>query len=315
MFGKIVSSVVWSDATAPDGQQLVPVDPLALAADINTNGFAFLKGHDPGVPLGKVLRAAVFTSPGGTKFVAAILGYYAGGNRLSFRDLGFDPATVVSSPSLLPALTDACWINFASDPREVESAWLEDVLSTAPLRVERIELSHNAAEPLQELIRVGLLFMALVWNPFITTIATEAGKDAYAGIHRWLRTLFEKLAERHNPVVEIQSYHDECQFSFIFRGTDVKRHYAAHDALPVAVAQAEQLAANMKSIGNTPKLILYEFHPQDDKWFPSYAELYDGRFVTDNNILIAVEQLPSGLSLGLSRGKDKPRVPSVKRLS
>lgn len=312
VFGKISSSVIWSDATGPDGEQLVPIDPLALVADINANGFPLLKGHDPGFPLGKVLKAAVFTSSSGKRFVAALLGFYAGGNRLSFRDLGFDPASAISSPSFLPPLTDACWINFATDPREVEPAWVEEVLRTAPLRVERIQLSHNAAELPHELIRVGLLFMALVWNPFVTTIATEAGKDAYAGIRRWLRTLFDKLAERRNPIVEIQSHHDGCEISFMFRGSDVKRNYAAHDALPVAAAQAEHLVANMKSKGVAPKLIVYEFHTQDDKWFPSYAELCDGRFVTDNNVLIAVEQLPSGLSLGVSRGKDKPRLPSAK---
>jgi len=64
-------------------------------------------------------------------------------------------------------------------------------------------------------------------------------------MHRWLRPLLDKLAERRNPVVEIQSHHNECQISFIFRGTDVKRHYAAHDALPAAAAQAEYLVANM----------------------------------------------------------------------
>jgi hypothetical protein len=244
--------------------------------------------------------------------VAALLGFYAGGNRLSFRDLGFDPMSAVSSPSLLPALPDDCWIEFATDPREVESAWLEDVFRTAPLRVEQTPLSHNAAEATQELIRVGLIFMTLVWNPFVTTIATEVGKAAYVGIHRWLRTLFDKLAERRNPIVEIQSHHGGCQVSFVFRGSDVKRNYAAHDALPIAAAQAEHLVANMKSLGVAPKQILYEFHTQDDKWFPSYAELCDGRFVTDNNILIAVEQLPPELSLGISRGKDKPRLPSMK---
>jgi hypothetical protein len=313
-FGRILSSVIWSDATGPDGAQLVPIDPLALVANINANGFGLLKGHDPGFPLGKVLTAAVFISSGGTRFVAAILGFYGGGTRLSFRDLGLDSAPAVSSPSLLPAIPDGCWIEFATDPREVESAWLEGVLRAAPMRVKLTELSNNAAGPPNELIVVGLLFMALVWKPFITTVATEAGKDAYAGIHHWLRTLFDKLAERRNPVVVIQSHHDGCQISFMFRGTDVKRHYTAHDALPIAAAQAEHLVANMKNGGFAPKQVVYEFHPQDDKWFPSYAELHDGRFVTDNNLLIAVEQLPSCISLGISLGKDKPRLPSVKQL-
>jgi hypothetical protein len=70
----------------------------------------------------------------------------------------------------------------------------------------------------------------------------------------------------------------------------------------------------MKNRDLAPKLLVYEFHLQNDKWFPSYAELCDGRLVTDNNTLIAIEQLPSSVSLGVSRGKDKPRVPSVKEL-
>jgi hypothetical protein len=180
--------------------------------------------------------------------------------------------------------------------------------------VKRTPLSNNAAEIQSELIIVGVLFLALVFKPFVTMVATEAGKDTYAGIRSWLRTLFARLSERRNPIVEIQSFHDGCQISFMFRGTDVKRHYAAHDALPVAAAQAKHLVENMKSAGFAPKLIVYEFHPEGDKWFPSYAELLDGRLVTDNKILIAVEQLPSGLSLGISLGEDGPHLPSVKRL-
>ena len=270
-------------------------------------------GHDPGFPVGKVLAAEVFTSQDGETFIAAVLGFYEGGARLSFRDLRLDTAAAVSSPVRLPALTDDCWINVATDPREVEQAWLEDVLRAAPMRVERAELSHNAADPTHELIVVGLLFITLVWNPFITAVATEAGKDAYASLRLWLRTLFEKLAERRNPVVEIQSHHEGCQVSFIWRGKDVKRHFAAHDALPIAAAQADHLLTNMKGCGLDPKLIVYEFHPQHDIWFPSYAELQDGRLITDNSALIAVERLPSGLSLGLSLGKDKPTLPSLRR--
>jgi hypothetical protein len=178
VFGKIVSAVLWADVTGPDGEQPVPIDPRALVAEINTDGFPLLKGHDPGFPLGKVLTAQVFTSSDGATFIAAIVGYYAGGAHLSFRDLGFDPGATVSLPSSLPALSDA-WIEFATDPREIDAAWLEDVLHTAPLRVERTELSHNAADALQELIRIGLPYVVLVWNPFTKTIATQAGKDAY----------------------------------------------------------------------------------------------------------------------------------------
>jgi hypothetical protein len=303
VFGKTASAVIWADTTGPDGEQLVPIeDPRALVVDINTNGYPLLKGHDPGFPVGKVLTAEVFTSSDGATFIAAIVGYYAGGAHLSFRNLGFDPAAAVSLPSSLPALSDA-WINFATDPREINSAWLEDVLHTAPLRVERTELSHNAADALQELIRLGLPYIVLVWNPFTKTIATEAGKDAYAAIHHWLRTLFEKLAELKNPVLVIQSFQDDCEVSFLFRGKDVERNYAAHEARPIAAVHAAELVAKMKNVGFAPKLIVYEFHPQGHKWFPSYAELHDGRFVTDNNILIAIEQLPSQVSLGITLGR------------
>jgi len=87
----------------------------------------------------------------------------------------------------------------------------------------------------------------------------------------------------------------------------------AHDTLPDAAAQAEKLLKNIKSAGFNPSLVVYEFHPQDDQWFPSYAELHDGQFVTDNSLLIATEQLPTQLSLGISVGEDRPILPSVKR--
>jgi hypothetical protein len=313
IFGKIAAAVIWSDATGPDGTQLVPLDnPQALAAEINANGFPLLKGHDPGFPVGKVIAAQVFAGTDGSTFIAAIVGHYAGGNHLTFREFGYDPTAVVSPPLSLPALPDGCWIIFATDSREVDEAWVEDVLRTASLPVERTEVSHNAAETLQELIRVGLPYIALVWNPFVKTIATEAGKDAYAALRQWQRDFFAKLAERRNPLVEIQAIQNECHVSFLFRGKDVKRLYAAHDALPLAAVQAAQLIANMKRTGSPPKSIVYEYRPQDDKWFPSHAELDDGRFVTDNNTLIAIEQLPSGLSLGITRSKDKSRLPNVK---
>src|SRR6516165_8604058 len=72
IFGKITSGVIWCDERGSDGKQLVPIDdPGALASDINTNGFPLLRGHDPGFPVGKVLRAEVFASPDGVTFIAA----------------------------------------------------------------------------------------------------------------------------------------------------------------------------------------------------------------------------------------------------
>ena len=159
-----------------------------------------------------------------------------------------------------------------------------------------------------------MLFVALVFKPFVTTVATEAGKDFYANMSRWVRSLLFKLSKLRKPILELQSSYDGCQVSFMFRGTDVKRHYAAHEMLPDAAAQAGQLVKNIKRAGYEPKLIFYEFHPQDCKWFPSYAELNDGRFVTDNSLLISVEQLPTGLSLGISVGDERPYLPTVRRL-
>jgi hypothetical protein len=150
--------------------------------------------------------------------------------------------------------------------------------------------------------------MALVWNPFVTAVATEAGKDAYAALSHWLRRFLGKLAERRNPILEIQSHHDGCYVSFIFRGNDAKRHYAAHDALPLAAAQAATLVANMKRANVAAKKIVYEFHTEDGIWFPSYAELCNGRLVTDNSLLITAEKLPSGVSLGIRLGKAKAPV-------
>jgi hypothetical protein len=198
------------------------------------------------------------------------------------------------------------------DARAVDPKWIEDVLRDAPMPVKRVPLSHNAADSQSVLIVVGVLFVALIFKPFVTTIANEAGKDTYAAMRSWLRRLLSKLSDRRNPIVEVQSFHAGCQVSFIFRGKDIKRHYAAHDALPHAAAHAKHLVEGMRRVGFAPKLVIYEF--QDDKWFPSYAELPDGRFITDNRVLIAVEQLPTGLSLGLSVGEERPLLPDVKRI-
>jgi hypothetical protein len=75
-----------------------------------------------------------------------------------FSDFGFDTAAAVASPSSLPVLPDSCWINLATDPREIEPGWLEDVLLDAPMHVEWTELSHNAADAPHELIRLGSSF-------------------------------------------------------------------------------------------------------------------------------------------------------------
>ena len=66
VFGKIVSSVIWSDKTGPDGKLLVAADPEDIVARVK-NGMRLLKGHDPGFPhfFGRVIAAASFTSADG----------------------------------------------------------------------------------------------------------------------------------------------------------------------------------------------------------------------------------------------------------
>lgn len=303
IFGKLVPSVIWSDARDDDGEPLVPVDPIELVARINSTPHILLHNHDPGKPKGQVLESANFESEGGKKFIAAVLGYYAGGEVLDFRGLDLDTKVLAPTPKRLPVLPDGIWIQFAADPREVDAAWLDQVTSDAPLRIERTELSHNAADSSQELIRIGIVFLAIVWSPFITSIASEAGKGTYAAIHGWVQKLLARLADRRNPVLDIHTHLDGCQVSFLFRGKDVKQHYAAHDALPSAAAQAAQLVAKLKTRGMAGRQLIYEFDKEALMWFPSYAVLTDNRIITDNGELIAIEQLPTGLSLGLSRGK------------
>jgi hypothetical protein len=309
VFAKVSGSVIWTDEVGDDGEPLVVADPVALTADININGHPLFFGHDPGCPVGRVLAARVFTSSSHTTFVAAVIGLYAPRDVHSFKEFGVDTAPTVSSPAFLKELGKDCRIDVATDPREVEEEWVQDLIRDAPLPVERIGLSHNAADPLKELIRIGLVYMALVWNPFVTGIATEAGKHAYAGIHDWLRRLWNKLADRRNPIVAVESYQDGCQVSFLFRGRDVTRHYAAHEALPVAAAQGVKLIAGLKSKGVVPVSVVYEFEPKIAKWFPSYAQLNDGRIVSDTNILVAIEQLPQYLSIGIMQRNAKPKAP------
>ncbi len=298
-FGKSLGSVIWTNTKGPDGVPVAGDDPLDLIAEINSTGLPLFKGHDPGFPVGRVVAARLFENPVAGKFVAAILGFYDDNKRLNFSDLAVDPFPPASSPAALNELDANAWLEFATDPREVDTQWANEVLRDFPLKVKRVELSHNAAEAQSELIRIGLVFVALVWNPFVTTVATEAGKAAYAGIHQWMRGLWSKLSERNNPIVVVQSHQDGCEVSFIFRGKDVKLLYEAHDALPLAAVQAATLISSMKSNGAIPTSVIYEF--EQPRWYPAYAILESGQIVSDRNLLIAIEQLPRGLSIGIRK--------------
>ena len=173
------------------------------------------------------------------------------------------------------------------------------MLEDPPLPIKRFELSHNAAESVKELIRIGLPLAALIWNPFVTTIATEAAKDVYAGTRRLLQKLWKKLEELRDPMTVVQTEYSGCEISFLFRGRDVEQHYKAHDALPLATVQAVRLIDSLKTQNASPISLTYEF--EQSRWFPSYAILTGCRIVSDRKILIAVEQLPKSLSLGIRR--------------
>jgi hypothetical protein len=299
VFGRVASRVIWSDARGADGALLVALDPVALAASVNTRPYPMLLGHDPGRPLGKMLKAEVFTSPAGEVFVAAVMGFYGEDQRLGFGALGFDVEADAPSPTELPTLHEGLRFTVHADPRDIELSALDDLARDAPIPVDVEVRSNNDAEPQHTLVVISVMFVTLVWNPFVTTLATEAAKDVYVGLKRWLTEATVRIAHRRNPAVEVQSTHGGCHLSFMFRGQDIARHYKAHDALPEAAARAARLIGQMIAAGIGPVRLVYEFHPTTERWHPSYAELGDGRLVSDNASLIATENLPSGLSLGL----------------
>lgn len=308
VFGKLLPAVIWTDARDELGDRVVPIEAQQLVESVNKFPHILLHNHDPGKPKGQVLEAACFETHDGQRFVAAILGYFAGGEVLTFREMDLLDEWEVQPPLSLPVLPQDVRIQIATDPREVDIAWLDRVTSNAPLRVERIELSHNSADSLQELIRVGLPYLVLVWNPFVTSIATAAGKDSYLAVQDWIKQLLERLEERKNPILDIRAQQGGCQISFLIRGKTVAHKYAAHAALPAAAAQAAKLVTKLRERGVAGRELIYEFDGQALRWFPSYAVLCDGRIVTDNNELIAIEQLPAGLSLGLARESKRPNV-------
>jgi hypothetical protein len=305
VFGSFQAGVMWVDEPCPDGEMIGGTDPSPIIDEINNEGWPLYRGHDPGFPSGRSIAAKLFVTPNGKSFVVAILGFYVDELRLSFDDLGVDSNPEASSPLVLDAIPNNCWLDIATDPREVDSRWLENVLHNAPLQVVHRELSHNAEDWQNELIRIGLVYASIVWNPFVTTVAQEAAKDVYAGIRKWLGNFWSELSSLRNPVVSLESHTEGCCVSFLIRGKKVKQHYEAHNALPIAAAQAAILIKSMRSQNADPLEIIYEFDSHDSQWFPSYAILKDGRFVSDRNILIALEQHPTGLSIGIDTGKRK----------
>lgn len=271
VFERFLPAVIWIDESGPNHEAIGGNNPTALIENINNEGQPTFLRHDPGSPLGRVVAARDFVAPDGVRFVAALLGFYGDRQRVRFGDLGVDSALPVSPPSTLPDLPGDPWFVVQTDPREVDSRWLDDLLEDPPFRVKRQRASHNAADVLSELIRVGMPYMLVVWNPFVTTIAKKAAEDVYAATHRWLRKLWDKLQECKNPIVSLQSFQDDCEVSFLFRGKDVKVLCAAHDTLAAGAAQAASLIRGIHARGERVDSLVYEFDQESSRWFPSYA--------------------------------------------
>lgn len=299
---RLVSAVLWTDDYLESGEPIGGSDPSSIVNEINDQGLPLLHGHDPGRPAGRVIAARAFTSPSSTRFIGAILAYYEPESISSFASLGLDPFPTAALPTTL-GLPEGARIELVADPRDVPERWLDRVSKDAPLSVKRVRSSLNDAQSLKELIQIGVPYAALVWNPLAKTIGEQAGKEIYAGIQRWLQKLWKKLTELRDPIVDIQAHHHGCAVSFLLRGRDVELLYAAHAALPAAAAQAAKLIDSLRPDGF--KLITLTYEYEQSRWFPSYAITADGRIISDRSILIAFEQAPKTLSIGILRKENE----------
>ncbi|MGU5813882.1 hypothetical protein ACV1EC_03130 [Aeromonas hydrophila] len=302
IFGKVGHGVVWSDVRDENDNLLIPLDPVGLVAGINSEPFIMTDGHDPGKPKGQLLKSKLFVDEGGRQFVVAIFGYYAGGDLLLFETLGFDTKASAPIPQRLPELNPDTRVQLAIDPREVDKPWLDQLIAKAEVPIEFLPRSNNAANSALEFITIGLPYVLLVWNPFVTAIASEAGKATYAAFAKWCRSLLVALESRKNPVLEIQAHQDGCQVSFLFRGKNVAKHLAAHESLPKTASGAAQLITNLKKRDMQPQILVYEFNDEGAIWYPSYAILNDKRIISNSAELIAIDKLPAELSLSFIEG-------------
>jgi hypothetical protein len=299
--GHLTSAVIWTDSYLENGEPIGGGVPSAFLNEINEQGVPLWHGHDPGRPAGRFIAAHAFTSPKNVRFVAAILAYYEPEGLLSFGSLGIDPFPVATLPTRL-GLPDGARIELAADPRDVPEHWLDEVSEDAPLVVKQVKSSQNDAESLKELIHVVVPYAALFWNPLVKSFGEQVGKDIYAGLHQWLQKLWKKLKELRDPIVDVQAHHNGCTVSFLLRGRGIEQHYAAHAALPSAAAQAAKLIDTFSEFN--PKLITLFYEFEQSRWFPSYGVLADGRMITDSTVLIAYEQVPKYLSMGLLLPED-----------
>jgi hypothetical protein len=298
-YGRFARGVAWTE----DGGPVAGLDkefvPEKLVTEINRYGQPLLNSHDPGKPQGKLIAAKLFRAPSGARFIGVVLGYYLDGDIPTFSDFEFDFLANPGAPDTLRELDDSDYIEVGTDFREVDKAWVVAVAGEAPIEVRKRGLSHNAAEPLVELVRVSLPYVALVWNPFITAIASEAGKDTYKAMKGWLARLFTKVSELKKPILVLRGWLGDCDVSFIVRGNDVNMLVAARDGLETAASQAHHLVSALREQNAPIGSLVYEFDSEKKAWLPSFGVLRDGRLITDRRALILAENLPQGLSLGL----------------
>lgn len=301
IYGHLKPGVIWTDARAADGSLLVEASPSSLVSAFHLKRNPLLRDHDPGRPVGDVLDAASFVGPLGQQFVVAIIGYYAREKIHTLSDMGLAD---IPAPDVdwLPDLADDVYVKIATDPRDVPDAWIDDVASASPLPVVRDPLSHNSNDTLIELIRIGLPYAVIVWNPFVKSFATEAGKAAYAGVHAWLKSVIRRASERKSPCVCIEGVQNGCEVSYLIRGNDVELSCAAYEGLSEAAAQAARLISTLINRGMPAARLVYEFDAQARRWYPSYAVLDNGRLIANTPSLIAAAaDLPAELSVGLTR--------------
>lgn len=297
---ELCSAVIWSDARDANGQVIAPFDPVKIAEAINAASLPLQHDHDPGRPIGKVLSAAHFQAEDGTWFVAAVLGYFGQETLVSFETLGIDLTEAEASPTTLPSLPDDFRIVVEADLKEVDAASLTELVAGLEAPVELKRRSHNSADIAQQLVAISVVFSLLVWNPFVKTFAQEAGKDAYKLAREALKNLIERAGHLEKPLVEIQSHQSGCTVSFLIRGKGIGLHSKANAALPGAALQASRLIENVLGSGAQPIRLVYEFVRESEIWAPSFVELADGRLVSDTLNLMAIENLPKGLSLGVT---------------
>ena len=312
-YGRFEHGIVWIDEPGPDGRPIGGTDPTAMIREINAEGWPLLHGHDPGRPLGRVIAARAFVSEGGQAFAAAIFGFYSADKQIGFAALGVDSGAPVKLPDTLPAPRPEWRIEIAYDDRDAGSDWVRAAAAEAPLPCKVVGASYNSESELLHLVTVCLPYAALVWNPTIKAIGEAAGKDIYAAVRTWVRGMFVRVRDRKRPVICTQVDIRGCQTEFLFRGGDLQLNYEAHDALPGAAVQAGALIANFASRGVPAARVVYEFHLDKRRWYPAYAVLDDGRLVSDENLLIAVERLPSELSLGILSRAERPLPASSRR--